>query len=192
MKSKECINEDIKMTSENNSIEIRTERLLLVPYGMKYLDTAYEYTSDIENTKYMMFLPNDSIDEAKEYLTKCDEEWSKENPILYEFAIIFEGVHVGAVGIDILDDERTKAELGWSLNKKYWRKGITSEAAFAVVDYAIKEIGIKYFVAHCDSENVASYKLMEKLGMKLKDRYGGRKNKAMEGERIELEYEMYV
>ena len=179
------------MSKETNYIELKTERLLLTPYGMKYLETAYEYTSDIENTKYMMFLPNDTIEEAIEYLTKVDEEWKKDKPALYEFAIIYEGQHIGAIGIDI-NEERNQAELGWSLNKKFWRKGITSEAATAIVDFAVNKLGIRHFIAHCDSENVASYKLMEKLGMKLTDSYGGRKNKSSDEERIELLYEMYV
>ena len=134
-----------------SKVELKTERLTLVPYGMKYLETAYKYTSDLENTRYMMFLPNDSIEEAKEYLEKVDEEWQKETPILYDFAILYDGVHVGSIGIDVLNEERTHGELGWCLDKEYWRMGIMSEAAKAVVDFGVHEVGIRYFIAHCDS-----------------------------------------
>ena len=46
-------------------------------------------------------------------------------------------------------------------------------------------LGIKHFIAHCDTENAPSRRVMEKLGMTLKDEYGGRKNKLSEEERRE-------
>ena len=44
----------------------------------------------------------------------------------------------------------------------------------------------------CDSENAASYSLMERLGMRFVGRTGGRKNRSMDGERQELTYEIFV
>lgn len=172
-------------------MEIKTKRLTLRPIGMADLETQYAYTSDYENTKYMMFLPDESIEETKAFLKRVEAEWKKEKPAVYEFAILYENTHVGGVGIDLLDKGKT-AEFGWSLNKKYWRKGICYEAAAAVLEYAVNQLGIKHFIAHCDSENVASYKVMEKLGMKRVDCYGGRKNKGSDEERMELRYEMWV
>lgn len=57
-------------------LTIKTERLTLKPLGMKYLETVHEYASDLENTKYMLFLPNESIEETKEFLQMADKEWA--------------------------------------------------------------------------------------------------------------------
>lgn len=46
-------------------IEITTQRLVLRPLGTEYLETVHAYASDIENTRYMMRLPNDSIEETQ-------------------------------------------------------------------------------------------------------------------------------
>jgi len=172
-------------------MEIRTERLLLVPLGIKYLNSVHEYASDLETTKYMMWLPNDTIDETADFLRKSDAEWAKELPSYYEFAVIFEGKQVGAVSI-YLDDERTTGEFGWILNKNYWGKGIATEAAKALFDFGINGLGINCFQAHCDSENIASSKVMEKLGMKRILCEGGRKNKSSDEERYEFLYEIRV
>lgn len=59
---------------------IRTERLLLVPLGPEYLISAHKYSSDIENTKYMMFLPNTDISETESFLHRVQEEWQKPSP----------------------------------------------------------------------------------------------------------------
>ena len=67
-----------------------------------------------------------------------------------------------------------------------------SEAALAAVEFGVKEFGIKHYIAHCDGENVASYKVMEKIGMSFKESYGGRKNKSSDEDRTEFLYEMFL
>lgn len=172
-------------------MEIRTKRLVLVPNGIRFLESTYEYTSDIENTRFMIYLPNESIEEAEEFLKQVESEWQKENQTAYEFAILYQGNHIGSIGFDV-DEDRSLAEFGWYLSKKYWNMGLTTEAAEAVLDYAVNVVGVRHFIAHCDSENAGSYRVMEKLGMERKDCYGGRKNRSSDEERMELLYELYV
>lgn len=50
----------------------------------------------------------------------------------------------------------------------------------------------KHFIAHCDGDNIGSYKVMERLGMVLKEKTSGRKNKASEELREELMYEYVI
>ncbi|MBR1390189.1 MAG: GNAT family N-acetyltransferase [Lachnospiraceae bacterium] len=170
-------------------LEIETERLQLKPLGLRYLATVNEYATDPENTRYMVHLPNNSIEETKDFLRNAQSEWEKEMPSFYEFAVLFHDVQIGAVSI-YLNDERDTGEFGWTINKKYWNRGFAYEAAGALLKYATEKLGIQHFIAHCDSENVASYRVMEKLGMKRVSTYGGRKNKLFGEERTEYQYEV--
>jgi len=191
---KSIINESIftEMESEGmEGIRIITDRLVLQPLGMKYLQSTHAYASDIENAMLMVYLPNKTIDETIEFLTYVDNEWQKMNPIAYEFAILLDGVHIGAVSINLEDDRKT-GELGWIIDKKYWKQGYATEAAKAVIEFAMDKLGVTHFIAHCDSENTGSYKIMEKLGMKLTDRSSGRKNKSSDEDREELKYERII
>lgn len=45
---------------------INTERLILEPLGIKYLESVHTYASDLENIRYMCNLPNKSIEETME------------------------------------------------------------------------------------------------------------------------------
>ena len=55
-----------------------------------------------------------------------------------------------------------------------------------------KEIGISLMIACCDSENMASQRVMEKLGMKYHST-GKRKNRSTgDEERVELTYEIFI
>ncbi len=173
--------------------EIKTERLTLKPHGIQYLDTVYEYAKDPENTKYMLFLPDDSIEDTIRFLEDAACEWQKQEPSYYEFAIYNQQTReiAGSAGI-YFNDTKDEAEFGWIVSKKYWNRGIASEAAQALLAYARKKHGIHQFTAHCDSQNAASFRVMEKLGMKREAVYGGRKNKISDEERKECLYKMFV
>lgn len=171
-------------------ITINTKRLVLKPLGMKYIESVHEYSSDIENTKYMLHLPNNNIEETKEFLQRSDAEWKSAAPSFYEFAIIYQDKHIGAASIYLEDG--LSGELGWIINKKYHKQGFAFEAARALMDFSINELKIKHFIAHCDAENIPSYKVMEKLGMSRTGTYGGRKNRLSDEERTEYQYEFTV
>lgn len=167
--------------------EIKTERLLLKPLGPEYFASTNEYAMDLEATKYMMYLPNDSTDETMMFLKNVETEWSKETPSFYELAVIFKKKHIGGVSAYIEDGV---AEIGWILNCKYWKKGFAYEASRALIDYFAKNLSITHFMAHCDTENADSYRLMEKLGMVKTGENGSRKNRSAQKESSEYQYEL--
>ena len=83
------------------------------------------------------------------------------------------------------------AELGWCLKKSAQGSGVAQEAAAALIQWTNKTFGVTRFIAHCDSENIASWTTMENLGMKRVCQTGGRRNKlAPEEEREEFAYEL--
>lgn len=172
-------------------MEIRTQRLLLRPIGLQDLQTAFAYAGDAENTKLMTFLPDDDISQTRQFLERCERQWQKQQPDYYEFAIVADGKHIGGVGI-YLDLCRSTAELGWILNKEYHGMGYATEAARAVFDFAVQQLGVTHFVAHCDSENKASQNVMSKLGLNCIGCANGRRNKGSSEDRIEMTFELFV
>lgn len=57
-------------------------------------------------------------------------------------------------------------EIGWVLNPAYYRKGYASEAAQALLDYGFTKMKLHRIIATCQPENIASYRVMEKIGMR--------------------------
>lgn len=148
--------------------EIKTKRLLLRPLTMDDLKTTHIYSSDEENTKYMFFLPNKSINDTYDFLKRVTDEWQKKSPNFYEFAIVLNGRHIGAVSL-YLDAEHKIGEIGWIIDKHYHKNGFAFEAASALKDFAFSKLQLKKIVAHCDYRNTASQNLMKKIGMTLED-----------------------
>ena len=146
------------------NLEFKTCRLTLRPLSTKDLATTHEYATDLDVTKYMIYLPNHSEEETLEFLQWCEAEWNKEQPNDYEFAICLNGKHIGAISLSHVDG--TYYELGWVLHKHYQGTGYATEAARELVRFA-KSLGAQKLIAHCDTRNVASRRVMEKLGMEL-------------------------
>ena len=142
----------------------KTNRLTLRPLSTNDLTTTHRYASDLDITKFMYYLPNHNIGETLAFLHDAEVEWSKANPEFYEFAICLDGYHIGAVSLSHIDNDRY--ELGWIVDKQYQGHGYATEAAQELVKLA-KTLGAKQIIAHCDTRNLASRRVMEKLSMKL-------------------------
>ncbi len=185
---REFMEEYIK-NAEQEKVCLVTERLVLLPHGTKYIETTHEYAIDLENTKYMISLPSDSLEATRSFLESCEAEWNNEKPSFLEFAILKDKVQIGSIGL-YFNESFDAAEIGWILARDYHNYGYATEAAKAAMNYAKEQLGLTHFIAHCDSENTASENVMKKIGMTKVSCYGGRKNKGSDEERQECLYEV--
>lgn len=83
------------------------------------------------------------------------------------------GELVGHCGIKRVDNplagNQGDHEVGWLVREDRWRRGYAEEAMRAVLDWAFGRVGAPYVVALTSARNVASWKLMEKLGMRRRE-----------------------
>ena len=167
---------------------LQTPRLTLRPVTQADLSTTHAYAGDLENTRFMMFLPYADEAETAAYLADAEHQWRMDAPERYEFAICLDEMHIGGITL-YMQEDRSEAELGWVLHKAHWRKGYVSEAAQALLVYA-RTMGIRRVFACCDSENAPSYGALEKLGFR-RCGQGTRTNRSMGDEvRTELIYDL--
>ena len=80
----------------------------------------------------MIYFPNKTIEETIIFLRKIENEWMRDTPSFYEFAIIYKNQQIEAVGI--YQSNNLYGELSWIINK----------------EYSITEFNIKHFIAYCD------------------------------------------
>ena len=169
---------------------ISTERLLLRPFTPTDLASLHEYASDSENSKYMIHLPNTTLEQTQQFLQCAIHEWEKDLPDFYELAIVLAEKHIGAVSV-YLDEQRRIGELGWVLNKAYHGNGYATEAAFAIRNFSFDILKLKKLVAHCDYRNEASCRIMQKIGMS-QENDGVRKYKDTDDEIREFMYSLRI
>ena len=159
-------------------MNLHTKRLSLRPLTEADLETAWAYLGDRENCPYMFFLPHDTKEETLSYLREAEAERQKETPRHLHFAVLLDGEHIGEVFIYIAD---SLGELGWLVRNDLRGHGYALEAAEALKDFALQTLKLKTLVAHCDTRNTASERIMQKLGMTVHE-HGKRRNRACPGE----------
>jgi [ribosomal protein S5]-alanine N-acetyltransferase len=72
---------------------------------------------------------------------------------------------IGWCGLDHLDRTKADPALFYLLKAKYRGKGIATEAARTLLDYAFTQLGLASMHGGAAPENLASKRVMEKIGM---------------------------
>ena len=146
---------------------IETERLLLREFRVGDEQDIQEYAGDPEVVKFMEWGPND-LATTKAVLASWIEDqqlWPRDSVTL---GITLKSEHrlIGGIRLTVKDKANEAADLGYSLNRQHWHRGYAPEAARAVLNAAFRNVGLHRVWATCDPANHASYRVMEKLGMR--------------------------
>jgi ribosomal-protein-alanine N-acetyltransferase len=72
--------------------------------------------------------------------------------------------HVGCCGLRLRESQPEIPELGVHVVSRHWRQGYAFEAASRVIEHAFTVLGVQAIFAGHNPENVASQKLLMKLG----------------------------
>jgi len=60
----------------------------------------------------------------------------------------------------------TQSELGWVIAPEHTGQGYATEAAAELLRISFEDLGLRRVIAQCFADNVPSWRLMEKLGMR--------------------------
>lgn len=72
---------------------------------------------------------------------------------------------IGVIGFHNVSMLHRKAEIGFWLAPEYWNKGYVTEAGNALLTYCFEQQGFNRIEATVETNNIASIKAIEKLGM---------------------------
>src|SRR3984893_14094815 len=80
--------------------------------------------------------------------------------------LLADGRHVGVCGLRPWRIEEKIPELGYHLRPEFWRQGLAVEAGRAAIEYGVGRLGAKAVFSGHHPENVASRKVLLKLGFR--------------------------
>ncbi len=148
---------------------LETDRLLLRTLR---LDDAHAIHRLVADPDVMKYLPGDmmslgQVTETIAWLLDCYARNTPERIIKFTLAIVAKetGHVIGWCGLGPLDVSPEDIEVFYGLSKVYWGKGLATEAAKAMLEYGFGTIGLDRIVAVVGCQNVASKRVIEKLGM---------------------------
>jgi RimJ/RimL family protein N-acetyltransferase len=141
-------------------MHIKTKRLLIRKFKFKDWQAVYEYTSEVNVMKYIpegVFTKED----VKEFINKNIGDTAEK----FAVVLIDENIVIGHIVFLKYFGEHTY-EIGWEFNPKYYNRGYTSEAAQAILKFGFEKMKLHRIIATCQPENIPSYRVMEKIGMR--------------------------
>ena len=110
--------------------------------------------------------PN-TIEDTKNYI-QCAINSRREEPrTKFELAIVLEATQkrIGGCGITVSDAGNQQGWIGYCLNKDFWRQGYVTESAAKLLEFGFEHLNLHRIYATCDTENIASARVLEKIGM---------------------------
>lgn len=143
-------------------MHLRTERLLLREYTTNDFDAVHAFASDQRIAKFVEWGPNTTAD-TKKFLETCVAAQSDPNRSDFTLAVtVPHGDPIGSVGLSLTGG---KGELGYVIGAGCWGRGYATEAAESLLSFGMDELGLSEITATCRPENVASARVLEKIGM---------------------------
>ena len=146
---------------------LRTERLSIRPSEESDAAAFHGYRSDPEVSYWLPRLTTD--------LAAVEERFSGEEFRSKTLMVEHDGSVVGDLYLslsdtwaqaEVADQAPQQAEIGWALGSAYQGRGLAIEAVRRLVDCCFGELGLHRVYAICFADNVGSWRLMERLGMR--------------------------
>ena len=125
-------------------------------------EAIFEYGSDPEVAHYADWPICTSVDQVVESLRGRTARWESGAEFYWVITLPPQDRAIGGIACSIIQDS---AEVGFLLNRRYWGQGLATEAARAVVEWALSNPSIHRVWATCDTENLASARVLEKAGL---------------------------
>ncbi|WP_412519476.1 GNAT family N-acetyltransferase [Staphylococcus simulans] len=157
------------------SVYLETQRLKLRDWEDKDLLSFQKMNA---NRQVRRFFPSILSYRRSELDMKAMQKQLKQSGIgLFAVELKESGEWIGFIGLNYLPKRSQYPfkdlpffEIGWRLIPEVWDNGIATEGAKAVLEYA-KEKGIEEVYSLTSKSNMASRRVMEKIGMQFLDDY---------------------
>lgn len=151
----------------SNLPTIETERLLLRKITLNDANDMFEYGSDPHVSEYTTWSTHTSIEDTKYFIKSLLKMYKKRELVDWGIVHKAEKKIIGTCGYVEWSMTHSRAEMGYALSRKYWNQGYMSEAVNAMMEFGFREMHLNRIQAKCQVNNIASARVMEKVGMQL-------------------------
>ena len=118
---------------------LRTKRLTLRPVRMSDAADLYEYSKDPEVARHVLWDAHTSIHQTRSYLRFLIRQYRAGQPSTFVIVWNENRKAIGTIGFMWVQQENRSAEVGYSLSRAYWNRGIMTEALQAVLQKQMED-----------------------------------------------------
>ncbi|SHH34446.1 GNAT family N-acetyltransferase [Clostridium grantii] len=149
---------------ERDFVVIETERLILRRIDLSDNTDLFEIFS---SEKIMMFygmFPMKELIESDNLIMNFNKGFEEGRTIRWGIELKKENKLIGTCGYHNWNKKNFRAEIGYELSDKYWRKGYITEAVNGIIEYGFHHMCLNRIEALVYPENIASQESLRKLG----------------------------
>ena len=156
------------MPNSQHMLILETPRLILRPFQDSDLEPFVAYRSDPEVARYQGWEAPYSVESAREFIAEMKHKQPAVQGEWYQLAVeLKQGAPlIGDCAFHILAHDARQAEIGCTLARQHQRQGYAFEAVTRLLDYLFRDLGLHRVIASCDVDNLASVRLLERVGMR--------------------------
>lgn len=150
------------MTGDNS---ITTERLHLTPFALGHADALFAMNSNPDVMRYLG--DTQTRNETEAGIARVQARWETYGFAWWTIFLKDTDTIIGAACLqNLAHKDDAPLEIGWRLMPAYQGQGYATEAGQAAMDFGFERIGVDYLCAVTNPENIASQKVMQRLGMR--------------------------
>lgn len=125
----------------------------------------HEFASNEDVCKFQPWGPNTEED-SKFFIAQAIRDRNKRHRSRFVFTIVLKETEkvVGNIEMNITDWDGV-GEIGFVIHHKYWGRGYAKQAVCLMLKHCFECCELQRVAAVCDPNNVASIKVLEKVGM---------------------------
>ena len=143
---------------------IETERFILKEIEEKHSNHFISLFSDEDIMKYSGTEVYDPEKQVEFYFKKVKLMYKEKKGIRWAIINKESKAFIGDIGLYNIDFYSNNTEIGYTIEKNFWRKGVASECIKAIENFAFEILDMNRIIAMIDCNNISSIKLSEKLG----------------------------
>ncbi len=149
----------------SNLPTLETPRLLLRKMTMRDAADIYAYSCDPEVARHVLWEAHRSPADSRAYLRFILRQYREGEPSSYGMVLKETGRLIGTIGFMSYNAENSTVEVGYSMARAMWNRGLMTEALQAVLRLSFEELRLHRVEAQHETSNPASGRVMLKCGM---------------------------
>ena len=148
-------------------MKLKTERLKLEELSLGDLDDIHQLHLLPETDEFNTLGIPENIETTKQLVF----EWIKQQQNVPRTSYVFSvrlaetNQFIGLLALNLGKTNYKIAETWYKIHSAYWRRGYTTEALLELLNFGFHELGLHRIEAGCAVENIASIRVLEKVGM---------------------------
>ncbi|HZG60434.1 MAG TPA: GNAT family protein [Anoxybacillus sp.] len=145
---------------------IHGKRVMLREFTEEDWTSVHAYASQEIACQYQPWGPNTEKD-SQLYVKQIIEDTKKNPRTRFAFAVIKNDSNemIGTGELNIHSLHHKNAEIAYIINPAFWGNGYATEVADLLIQFGFANLGLHRIFATCDPRNVASAKVLRKVGM---------------------------